>query len=167
MTKAYAWRTGRYCVYKNFVHLIFVTKYRRGVFTKKMLPLLEQSFKESCIKMGGELLSFGGEDDHVHLMVCVPPNKALCHFVGRLKGASSFTIRRAYGKDIQDKLWGQHLWSPGYCAISCGGATLEVVRKYIEAQRKPSSDKGVKQSIQERGRLGNDSRVRMGKSLLA
>ena len=167
MNTDYQWRTGRYCVYKNFVHLVFVTKYRRGVFTDSMLEVTHKAIAESCQKMGGELLEFGGEDDHIHLMVCVPPTKSLCHFAGRLKGVSSFVIRKQFPKEIKKMLWGEHLWSPSYCVVSCGGASLDVVKAYIEKQRKPSSIKGIKQSLQEKGRIGDQSRIRIGKSRLA
>lgn len=30
-----------------------------------------------------------------------------------------------------------HLWSPSYFAASCGGAPLEIIRQYIEQQRRP------------------------------
>ena len=33
-------RTGRHCVFLLHVHLVFVTKYRRGVFTKAILEFL-------------------------------------------------------------------------------------------------------------------------------
>lgn len=160
----YKWRTGRYCVFKNFVHLVFVPKYRKNVFSDQMLDELNKSIAVSCTKMGGELLEFGGENDHIHMMVSVPPTMALCHFVGRLKGYSSFSLRKKFRNVIREKLWGSHLWSPSYCAVSCGGATLEVVKAYIENQRKPSSAKQVRQSLQEKGRIGERSRVKNRKN---
>ena len=33
-------RTGRHCVFLLHAHLVFVTKYRRGVFTKAILEFL-------------------------------------------------------------------------------------------------------------------------------
>ena len=96
--------------------------------------------------MGGELLEFGGEEDHVHLFVSLSPKVALCHFVGRLKGASSYAVRKEFGNKIKG-LWGKHLWSPSYCAVSCGGASLDVIKEYVKNQRMPSSDKGVKQGM--------------------
>ncbi|NBX71623.1 IS200/IS605 family transposase, partial [bacterium] len=33
----YEWRTGRSCFFKNNVHLVFVTKYRRDALTLAML----------------------------------------------------------------------------------------------------------------------------------
>lgn len=163
MKSEYNWRTGRYCVYKNFLHVIFITKYRRNVLTKEMLTCLKQVIKETCLELKGELLQFGGEDDHVHLMVSVPPTKALCHFIGRLKGKSSFVLRKKFEQEIKNKLWGNHFWSPSYCAVSCGGASLEVIKKYIENQRQPISKRSIKQSLQEKGRVGEKSRVSLGR----
>jgi putative transposase len=151
--KMYEWRTGRSRVYKNTVHLIFVTKYRRNVLTLKMLDRLEEIFIETTQQMDCVLLEFGGEDDHVHLMVSVNPKVAIASLVGKLKGKSSYLLRSEYWDSIKNKLWGNHFWSPSYCVVSCGGASLEVIKSYIENQRKPPSEKQVKQSkaISKRG----------------
>ncbi|WP_412504114.1 transposase, partial [Shewanella indica] len=37
-------RHGRHCVFKMHVHLVFVTKYRRNVFTKEVLDDLKIFF---------------------------------------------------------------------------------------------------------------------------
>jgi putative transposase len=146
----YEWRTGRSCVFKNFYHLVFVTKFRRGVFTKEMLARIMTIFEETCVQMECELLEFNGEDDHVHMLVVVPTKLAVANLVGKLKGKSSYILRKEFWHKIKTKLWGNHLWSPSYCTVTCGGAPLEIVKKYIEEQRLPSSDKGVAQSIRER-----------------
>jgi putative transposase len=142
----YEWRTGRSCVYKNNVHLVFVTKYRRDVFTSEMLDTLKEICNETCEQMDCELLEFGGEHDHVHLMVSVHPKIALSLLIGKLKGKSSYMLRRKYWAAIKKKLWGKHFWSPSYCAVSCGGASLDIVKAYIKNQRKPPSEKQIKQS---------------------
>jgi len=143
----YKWRTGRSCVYDINLHIVFVTKYRRGVFTPEMLSRLNVLFKETCEQMDGKLHEFNGEDDHVHLLVSYPPKLAISNFVGKLKGKSSYFLRREYWDQIKDKLWGKHLWSPSYCAASCGGAPLEVIKQYIQNQQKPTSQKSIKKSI--------------------
>lgn len=149
-SKYYAWRTGRSCLFKNFYHLVFVTKYRRDVFTKAMLDRMMLLFKETCEQMQCELLEFNGEDDHVHLLVTAPPKLAVAILVGKLKGKSSYFLRTEFWDKIKTKLWGKHLWSPSYCAVTCGGAPLEIVKRYLDEQRKPSSEKGITQSIRER-----------------
>ena len=146
MRNEYIWRTGRSCVFKNHVHLVFVTKYRRDVFTNEMLDCLKAVFLETCSQMEAELLEFSGEDDHVHLMVTCPPKLAIANLVGKLKGKSSYVLRRTFWSKIKSKLWGNHFWSPSYCAVSCGGASLEVIKEYIAAQRRPSDNRQVMQS---------------------
>ena len=152
MKKEFEWRTGRSCVFKNFLHLVFVTKYRRGVFTKPMLERLRELFDETCNQMDVELIEFGGEDDHVHLMVCCPPKLAVSNLVGKLKGKSSYFLRQEYWSQIKGKLWGGHLWSPSYCLVSCGGSPLETVKKYVAEQREPPDPKAVRKSLELTGK---------------
>ncbi|MBE0472161.1 MAG: IS200/IS605 family transposase, partial [Methyloprofundus sp.] len=65
----YEWRTGRSCIFKNNAHLVFVTKYRHGVFTKEMLDRTKEIMEETCQQMDCELLEFGGEHNHIHMMI--------------------------------------------------------------------------------------------------
>jgi len=69
-------RTGRHCVFMLHVHLVFVTKYRRGVFTKEVIEDLRGIFAKVCTDFEAELVEFDGEDDHVHLLVNYPPKVA-------------------------------------------------------------------------------------------
>jgi putative transposase len=139
MSDSFEWRTGRHCVFKNNIHLVFVTKYRRGVLTDSMLTRMEELMKETCKQMDCELIEFNGEHDHVHMMVSVHPKLAISNLVGKLKGKSSYFIRQEFSKEVKKKLWGDHFWSPSYCVVSCGGAPLDVVKKYIENQRRPQA----------------------------
>ena len=154
----YPWRTGRSCNFKNFYHLVFVTKYRRGVFTHPMLVRIQTLIQQTCQQMDCELLEFNGEDDHVHMLVSVPPKLAIAVVVGKLKGKSSYFIRQAFWNELKRKLWGNHLWSPSYCCVTCGGAPLEIIKSYIEHQRRPSSEKGIAQSLRERKVKVNDAK---------
>ena len=96
--------------------------------------------------MDCELLEFGGEHDHVHLMVSIHPKVAVSNLVGKLKGKSSYILRREYWNRIKTMLWGNHFWSPSYCVVSCGGASLDVIKQYIENQNTPPSVRAVKTS---------------------
>jgi putative transposase len=83
-----------------------------------------------------ELQSFEGERDHVHHPVVFPPKVALSKLVNSLKGASSRLLRKEMPV-VARYYWKGVLWSPSYFAASCGGAPLDVVREYIEAQDRP------------------------------
>ena len=130
-------RHGRHCAFLMHVHLVFVTKYRRGVFTKQILDDLKIIFTQVCGDFGSELVEFDGEDDHVHLLINYPPKVAVSSLVNSLKGVSSRMIRRKNYPSIKEKLWGGALWSPSYFAGSCGGAPIEIIRQYIEQQQTP------------------------------
>jgi len=130
-------RHGRHCVFNLHVHLVFVTKYRRGVFTKEVIDDLRGIFNETCADFEAELVEFGGEDDHVHLLVNYPPKISISSLVNSLKNVSSRMIRKKNYPEISKKLWGGALWSPSYFAGSCGGAPISIIRQYIEQQRTP------------------------------
>ncbi len=131
-------RHGRHCVFKMHVHLVFVTKYRRNVFTKEVLDDLKIFFEKVCVDFEAELVEFDGEDDHVHLLVNYPPKVAVSSLVNSLKGVSCRMIRKKNYPSIKKKLWGGALWSPSYFAGSCGGAPIEIIRQYIEQQQTPA-----------------------------
>ena len=117
-----------------------------------MLKRLYEIFLETCDQMDVELLEFGGDNDHVHLMVCCPPKLAVSNLVSKLKGKSSYVLRREFWTEIKEKLWNNHFWSPSYCMVSCGGASLEIVKQYINNQKMPSNQNQIKQSIKFAGR---------------
>ena len=130
-------RHGRHCIFTMHVHLVFVTKYRRGVFTNKILGELHTIFSSVCTDFEAELIEFDGEEDHVHLLIHYPPKIAVSALVNSLKGVSSRMIRKLNEPSIRKKLWGGALWSPSYFASSCGGAPLDIIRQYIERQQTP------------------------------
>lgn len=127
-------RRGRSCVFALHVHLVFVTKYRRGVLTAEHLDLLGDVFAAVCADFAAVLVESNGEDDHVHLLVEYPPTVQLSRLVNSLKGVSSRRLRQQF----RVRTHREHLWSPSYFAASCGGAPLAIIRQYVEHQRRPS-----------------------------
>lgn len=130
-------RLGRHVVFNLHVHLVFVAKYRRKVFTKEILDDMRQIFESVCTDFEAQLVEFDGENDHVHLLVNYPPKVSISKLVNSLKGVSSRMIRQKNYPGIREKLWGGALWSPSYFAGSCGGAPISIIRQYIEQQNTP------------------------------
>jgi len=128
------YRTGRHCVFGLHVHLVFVTKYRRGVLTDEHLTAMEPVLAAVCADFGAALVEFNGEDDHVHLLVEYPPTVQLSRMVGSLKGVSSRRLRQQFSIRTHRN----HLWSPSCFAASCGGAPLSIIHRYVEQQRHPN-----------------------------
>lgn len=135
MDDASDYRRGRSVVYALHVHLVFVTKYRRRVLDEDATATLRTIFARVCEDFGSELRACDGEDDHVHLLVEYPPTVRLPTLVNSLKGVSSRLLRQQR-PDIVRRYWKDVLWSPSYFAASCGGAPLDIIRRYVEQQRK-------------------------------
>lgn len=103
-----------------------------------MLETLQPIFFEVCRNFESELEEFNGEEDHVHLLISYPPKTCLSRLVNALKGVSSRLLRKEF-PEIKRYLWKGHLWTRSYYAGSCGGATIDTIRRYIENQRMPEN----------------------------
>ena len=133
MNKSSDIRTGRHCVFKLHVHLVFVTKYRKQVFNDEILKDLEIIFKDVCQNFETELIEMNGETEHIHLLLNYPPKVSVSKLVNSLKGVSSRLIRKKH-PELKKSYWKGGLWSPSYFASSCGGAPLSIIKQYIEQQ---------------------------------
>lgn len=118
---------------------MFVTRYRRGAFTTEILDHCRQIMADVCTDFDAELLEFGGEDDHVHLLVAYPAKVPLTKLINSLKGVSARLLRKTHHDHLSKYLWGGHLWSRSYYAGTTGGANLSTVAAYVNSQRTPAT----------------------------
>ena len=136
MKKSNDFRRGRNCVFNMHVHLVFVAKYRKLIFTEKLVNDLRKIFHDICEDFEAHLIEINGEKDHIHLLVNYPPKVSVSKLVNSLKGVSSRLLRKKKHPNIEEALWGNALWSPSYFASSCGGGSLEMIKTYIKNQGK-------------------------------
>lgn len=99
-----------------------------------MLTFLEALFSDLCLKWESELVEFGGESDHVHLLVKLNPKVQPSKLVNNLKSTSSRLIRKQYARHLRRYYWKPVFWSASYCMLTTGGASIETVKRYIENQ---------------------------------
>lgn len=126
-----------HCVYKLKYHLVLVTKYRRPCLTQAMLQRLEQICDNLSQKWDVTLEEFGGEADHVHLMLDMHPNIMPSRLVNNLKTVTSRLLRKEFAEHLKNYYWKPVLWTRAYCLVSAGGAPLEILQQYIQQQRQP------------------------------
>ena len=119
-------------------HLVFVTKYRHPVFTDAHLDALESVMRAVCDDFGVSLVEFNGEVEHVHLLIEYPPTVQLSKLVNSLKGVSSRLMRRDHPELVKHYWRAKRLWSESYFVGSVGGASLDVLKGYIQGQNRPS-----------------------------
>jgi REP-associated tyrosine transposase len=99
-----------------------------------MLERLRVIFQETLEKWHSELIEFNGEADHVHLLFRTNPAVQLSKLVNNLKTVSSRLISRDFRKRVNRFYRKPVFWHRSYCLITTGGATIEILRKYIEEQ---------------------------------
>lgn len=128
-----------HCVYALHYHLVIVTKYRRRALTAPMLTRFEGLARERVEAWGGRLIEMNGEADHIHMLFTLPPKHALADFVNALKTGTSRRLRAEFPDEVRRFYRQPVLWSRSYCVISCGGAPLEIIRRYIEQQERPEA----------------------------
>lgn len=115
-------RSNSHSVFAIHLHLVFVTKYRRGVITSEMLTRLHKVFTHVCEKQKCILTEFNGEPDHVHLLVDLAPDTLISQLVASPKSASSRIVKKEFQEQVNKYYWQPVFWSDSYCAISTGGA---------------------------------------------
>jgi putative transposase len=75
-------------------------------------------------------------EDHIHVLFRSKPTLDVTKFINILKGHSSRAIRKQFKDFLVDKLWGDNFWSPSYFLATTGNVTVDVLKEYIEKQRK-------------------------------
>ncbi|MCY7282161.1 MAG: IS200/IS605 family transposase [Cyanobacteria bacterium CAN_BIN43] len=119
------------------IYIVFCTKYRHPVFTQAMESRLKTLLEKLCTTQKCELLEIKADlekRDHVHLLVEVAPDIAVSKLVNILKTISSRELRKEFAEHLKPYYWKPVFWKRGYCAVSAGGASLEVLKQYIESQ---------------------------------
>jgi REP element-mobilizing transposase RayT len=110
-------------------HLIWATYNREPTIT----PEREKMFYGVLYKKGEELglkiHAAGNVDEHVHIVLSIPPKIAVAECFRHLKGASAFAINRMAGSD------GRFKWQDGYGALSVGERSLKAAMEYASRQK--------------------------------
>ena len=119
------------CVYDLTYHMVLVTKWRRRLLTPEAMAVAREMTQARVDARGGEIIEFGGEPDHLHLLVSLPPAAGVADFANAVKTSVSRRLRRDF-PHIRGA--GPALWSPSYFVRSCGGADADTVRDYVRAQ---------------------------------
>lgn len=137
MSNTQALHRNNSAVFRLVYHLVLVTKYRKRVLSGAMLDRASMLLGQLCSAWEGTLLECSGESDHLHALVDMPPKVRPSDLVNNLKTVLSRQLRKEFpalrsayrGKPV--------LWSPSYCLISAGGAPIEILRQYVENQKRP------------------------------
>ena len=127
-------KSSSHAVFNLKLHIVLVTKYRRKTLTPELLNYLQTAFAEILAAWRCSLVEFGGEADHVHLLIDIHPALDISVLINNLKTASARRVRNRFAEHLEIFYRKPLFWHRAYFAGSVGGATLETVRAYVDAQ---------------------------------
>ena len=112
------------------LHLTWHVKDNSPVIRDEIEQKLHSFLKGKAAQSPGvKAQGVGGTDDHVHLVVSIPPTLQASVWIGEMKGASSHYINHVIANR-------QLLhWQTGYGVVSFGAKDLPWVLDYVRNQR--------------------------------
>jgi len=120
-------------VYSCKYHVVWCPKYRRSVLVNGVDDRLKEIIQSVCTESRAEILELEVMPEHVHLLVEVDPQYGIHRLVRGIKGRSSRLLRQEYPW-LKSRL--PTLWTNAYFVSTVGGAPLDVVKQYIENQKR-------------------------------
>ena len=116
-------------------HLVWIPKYRKRVLQGKVAIRLKKLMYEACRMNQWWISEIAIREDHLHIVVQVPPTYSVAEVVQIFKGGTSRKLRKEY-PELEEFLWGDSFWADGYFAETVGEVNEDVVKKYIRQHRK-------------------------------
>jgi putative transposase len=127
------YKSNRNVVYSCKYHVVWCPKYRRAVLVNGVDTRLKEIIQQVCTDSRAELIKMEVLPDHVHLLVEVDPQYGIHRLVRSIKGRSSRVLRQEFPR-LRSRL--PTLWTNSYFVSTVGGAPLEVIKQYIEQQKR-------------------------------
>ena len=121
-------------VYYLEYHVVWVCKYRRRILNPGMCGYIRKLLPKLMRRMSGvELKTIGFDEDHLHMVMTIPPKYSISKVMGELKSQSASRLREAFPW-LAKVYWDENIvWSPGYF-VSSVGVDEKTIKKYVEHQ---------------------------------
>lgn len=113
-------------------HVVFVPKGRRKVLYGKIRSYLASIFHELAGQKRCRIIEGHMVQDHVHMLIEIPPKYAVSEIIGYLKGKSAISVARQFSGRKRN-FNGEKLWARGY-AVSTVGFEEAQIKRYIQNQ---------------------------------
>jgi putative transposase len=112
---------------------VFGTKYRRRWIKDYVkVEIIKNFYKTQKRHPAWYFHNINTDEDHLHMMMEIPPSYSVAAVVKELKSCSSGYLRKRF--KFIDKIYPDSgIWSVGYF-VSTVGINEKVIRKYIENQ---------------------------------
>ena len=132
-------RLSAHGAYHHQYHIVWIPKYRKRILQGELKKFIEKRlFDIQEHHPDVEIEKYSIRQDHLHLVMSIPPKYSVSTIVGKIKANTSREIRKHFDW-VKKIYWGNEFWSPGFFS-STVGIDEEVIKRYVEFQEKV--DKG-------------------------
>lgn len=128
-----AYKSNNNVTYSCKYHVVWCPKYRRPVLVRGVDERLKVIISDVIGATTAELLELEVMPEHVHLLVEVDPQYGIHRLVRAIKGRSSRLLRQEFPW-LKSRL--PTLWTNSYFVSTVGGAPLDIIKQYIENQKR-------------------------------
>lgn len=118
---------------KNYVHIVFSTKYRQPLITEEIEKELYNYMLEICRRLNCDPIIIGGFTDHIHILCKLSTRIPLMKLLEEVKAHSSKWIKT---KGIE---FANFYWQNGYGAFSVTPSDMDRLINYIKNQKQHHS----------------------------
>jgi len=127
------WKKLAHVVYQCSYHIVWCPKYRYRILKGQIRKFVDENIRLLCEWKRVEILELNVMEDHVHIIVSIPPKVSVSELMGILKGKTAIKLFKSYPGLKSKPYWGNHFWSRGYC-VSTVGLNEDMIRRYVKYQ---------------------------------
>jgi putative transposase len=127
------WRKQSHVIWQCSYHIVWCPKYRFRIVKGQLAKSVESWVRSICEWKKAEILELSVREDHIHVVVDIPPRESVAELMGVVKGKTAIKLFKSYPGLKGKPYWGNHFWSRGYC-VSTVGLDEEKIRKYVKYQ---------------------------------
>ena len=127
------WKKQAHVVYQCLYHLVWCPKYRFRILKGAVAKNVKHMLELLCEWKKVEIIEIAVMEDHVHMIVVIPPRMAVSELMGILKGKTAIKLFKIFPGLKERPYWGNRFWSRGYC-VSTVGMDEQKIRRYVRYQ---------------------------------
>lgn len=117
-------------LWRIYYHIVWATKKRQPLITPDRESELYNYIIGKADFLNCITHAIGGIEDHIHIVVSIPPTMAVSEFVKKIKGSSSHHLNHTNTTTSQ-----KFIWQEGYGVFSLGSKQVDDAVNYVKNQK--------------------------------
>lgn len=100
--------------YHHQFHVVWIPKYRKKILKGELRKFIEKRlFDVQDYHPDVEIEKYSIQQDHIHLIIIIPPKYSVSDIIGKIKADTSREIRKRFSW-VKKIYWRNEFWSQGF-----------------------------------------------------